>query len=88
MEEGYVDHTEGVAWNEAPLPKPRHRCWAQSEGLVEGEMIWRCPCGAIMHPDRGQKRWADRNSRGPGATAQTSFMGDLLLKYTKRGKKK
>lgn len=91
MEIPEIEHEGGVWWHEAPLPKARHKCWAQTQAIVTDglgeERIWRCPCGAICYPDQGGG-WLDRNSRRGNSVAQTSFMGDVFMKFFKKGKKR
>lgn len=64
---GYI-HLNGVAWDKAPLPHPRHRCtpqsWAKLDGPTGLGFMVRCACGAA-----GVKRfaesikWQGKNSR-------------------------
>lgn len=43
-------HLSGVAWHDAPSPFILHRHWAQTVGIVSGDEVWRCPCGAHGGP--------------------------------------
>jgi hypothetical protein len=60
-------HTDGVWWDEAPLPRRWHRCKVQTTGVTERlEVVQRCACGAVRiyrsgETDRGP--WMERNSR-------------------------
>lgn len=60
----YYEHWRGVPWHEAVMPKPEHRCLAQTRGVVRvgglpAMPVQRCACGAV---DVGEG-WEDRNSR-------------------------
>lgn len=51
----FIEDLDGVSWREAPIPRRWHRCWAQTRGVIGGDFIMRCACGAIR---RGQ--WVER----------------------------
>lgn len=57
----YLDHLEGVAWYDAPLPRRWHLCRPQTRGSFRALYSERCACGATrLGIDRF---WAERNSR-------------------------
>ncbi|MGW5259653.1 hypothetical protein ACWEQG_01680 [Microbispora sp. NPDC004025] len=56
----YLEHLDGVAWTEAPLPRRWHRCRPQTRALDRGMRVFRCPCGAIALDE--PSGWVDRNS--------------------------
>jgi hypothetical protein len=58
-----IEHREGVAWYDARIPAPWHRCKPQTRGYVAGMWIERCACGSIS-VDVGP--WEERNTRKPG----------------------
>ena len=43
----FLDHKDDVPWYDAPAPPKRHPHYPQTVGLVRGELVKRCPCGAI-----------------------------------------
>lgn len=52
----------GVSWDQHPLPRRWHRCWAQSWGSVGPfRLVERCPCGGTRLDGKG--RWLYRNRR-------------------------
>lgn len=62
-----VMHLDGVAWHDAPLPRRWHRCWAQTQGSVDG-LTWieRCACGATRRSPgmlESPGPWTGRNDR-------------------------
>lgn len=62
-----ITHKGGIPWHEAPMPRRWHRCWAQTEGSVDGA-VWtaRCACGATRRfPSllTSSGPWIERNSR-------------------------
>jgi len=57
-----IEHLAGVPWFEAPIPRKRHRCRAQTRGLIGFEMVHRCACGAIQNHSRFPGSWLERNS--------------------------
>lgn len=81
-------HEGGVKWFDAPIPKSRHRCWAQSTGWVNLKLIWRCPCGAMAVDPGDNPHWLQRNSRTKTAIEQPSLFGELMTKFFKRGRKR
>jgi len=58
---GHVEHRGGVQWWQAPPPRRRHRCRAQTRGTVAGLDIERCRCGATRL--EGDWPWFERNQR-------------------------
>jgi hypothetical protein len=58
----FVKHLDGVKWYEAPVPPRRHKCWAQTKGMLpSGEEVERCACGAVKNPK--YRSWLEVNSR-------------------------
>jgi hypothetical protein len=46
-----VWNLDGVSWCDAPPPRRWHRHWAQTQALIDGVFVRRCPCGALsMRP--------------------------------------
>lgn len=60
MSEYGIQHRDGVPWHQAPIPRHWHRCQWQTTGKIDGEVIYRCACGAACGPDG---IWVWRNSR-------------------------
>jgi len=60
---GPLVHRDDVPWSEAPRPFVFHRCFAQTQGVIDGTMIRRCPCGGISI---SFGPWMERNSRRKG----------------------
>lgn len=58
-----IAHLGGVQWHACPLPKRRHRCWAQTWGVGENSRVsvMRCACGAVSF-DRALS-WEGKNQR-------------------------
>lgn len=62
----YVDHRDGIAWFDAPIPPEDHECAPQTRGLVEvGTLpimgIMRCACGAVnLYDNQG---WQEKCTR-------------------------
>lgn len=56
-----IEHLDGVAWFDAPLPSRFHRCTPQTKGWTYWfTQTFRCACGAISFDG---KHWSERNSR-------------------------
>ena len=62
-ESGQIEHLDGVAWHDAPIPWRWHRCWIQTRGWVKLIRIYRCACGAISDNQTGKPIWDERNNR-------------------------
>lgn len=43
----FVAHLDGVPWYEAAPPPRKHKCWAQTNGYMNGHRVQRCACGAF-----------------------------------------
>lgn len=61
----FLEHRNGVAWHDAPIPRKFHRCTAQSRGFILSMkhgpvIIERCACGAVNFESEG---WDERNTR-------------------------
>lgn len=57
----HIEDMDGVPWHQAPRPRRRHRCTAQTRALTSRmRYVERCACGAIRI-DRAV--WLERNSR-------------------------
>lgn len=57
-----VEHLDGIAWHEAPIPAKSHECRPQTRGLLDD--IERCACGALQfRHGPGSQIWGERNSR-------------------------
>lgn len=55
-----IEHVNGVAWHEAPLPRRLHRCKPQTTAWINiFDQFDRCACGAARYNGRG---WMGRNS--------------------------
>jgi len=57
-----MEHRNGIAWWDAPVPPRFHRCSVQTEGWIGLSQVWRCACGSVRNPGIS-RRWLDRNSR-------------------------
>lgn len=60
----HVEHLDGTAWNEAPVPWRWHFCYPQTTmtiGPYSFVAIYRCRCGGISESPNGP--WSNRNSR-------------------------
>ena len=54
-----VEHLNGVAWHDAPLPSRWHRCWPQTRAWMDYfTKVERCACGATRFDGRG---WVGKN---------------------------
>lgn len=60
-----IDHRDGVAWYDAPIPRRWHRCFVQTDGWLGLTRVWRCPCGAVA---LNGGPWDERNSRRKDVT--------------------
>lgn len=63
-----IQHLDGVAWHDAPIPRRQHRCWVQTSGWIGLSQYCRCACGAVCNsPEKGYPaatwHWMNRNSR-------------------------
>jgi hypothetical protein len=59
----FLEHAPGGHWYEVPVPPRRHRCHAQTRGVMCGLYVERCACAAIR--TNGARRWTERNTTGP-----------------------
>lgn len=56
-----IQHVDGVAWYDAPLPPRLHRCQTQTSGWLRIlTKVERCACGAMRVDGNG---WANKNER-------------------------
>ena len=60
----FVEHFQGIAWHDAPVPVEGHKCIPQTRGVVRVSglplmPISRCACGAV----KVREAWEDCNSR-------------------------
>ena len=61
-EETSIEHLDGVAWHEAPIPRRWHHCKPQTRGVMHYfTEVERCTCGAIRL--NGDGHWMERNER-------------------------
>jgi hypothetical protein len=60
---GYVEHLDGAAYDDAPIPGRWHRCWPQTRIHGHGETDLFCPCGG--QKTAGRWNWVFRNTRRP-----------------------
>lgn len=66
-EHDHLEHLDGVPWDKVAKPSEHHH-WAQTRGMIAGQRIGRCPCGAVCHDEhvsvRHRKRvWVSYNRR-------------------------
>jgi len=57
----FLESLNGIDWAEAPKPFRWHRCRVQTRGRFDGELVERCPCGAVQLDGDGV--WFERNRR-------------------------
>lgn len=60
----FVEHLDGIAWGDVPMPPEAHHCTAQTRGVVSVRGLRpmpfvRCACGAFRYADD----WEFRNTR-------------------------
>ena len=62
---GQLDHLDGTAWDDAPIPSRWHRCWPQTRMLETGSSeTWeKCPCGGVRIDGPPIRPWSGRNTR-------------------------
>lgn len=63
----FLTHRDGLSWFAAPVPRRRHACTPQTRGffigMLDGEVVERCACGAIRAGGDIWPVWMERNSR-------------------------
>lgn len=68
----WIEHLDGTDWFYADVPPRRHRCWPQTRGWMDRELVERCACGATRFDGYGP--WVNRNSSKPRTAEEQAAM--------------
>jgi len=70
-----MEHLGGTEWLDAARPPWFHRCWPQTRGWVNRELVERCACGSLRFDGWGP--WVRRNERKRSARQLTIVQASL-----------